>query len=137
MRPLTSAPLPTHTHPMQVMRIQARYWDCMRGLVAQQFKILAADAARQQQLAAMKQRRADALGHANHSHGGSGEEEEEEGGEGQAWQEEDDEEQERQLMQQAQRRPHGLDLLDDADTDTPHQREWVGGAEGASMDGGG
>lgn len=45
------------------MRIQARYWDCMRGLVQQQFKLLAAAAARQEQLAAMKARRAEAAAH--------------------------------------------------------------------------
>lgn len=46
---------------LQVMRIQSRYWGCMRGLVQQQFKVLAAAAARQEQLAAMKARRVEAL----------------------------------------------------------------------------
>lgn len=63
----------------QVMRIQARYWDCMRGVVQQQFKVLAAAAARQEQLASMKARRVEAVGGgSSHGHGADEEEEEEE-----------------------------------------------------------
>jgi hypothetical protein len=45
---------------VQVMRIQARYWACMRALGQQQLKLLAATAARQEHLAAMKLRRQQA-----------------------------------------------------------------------------
>ena len=50
------------------MRIHSRHWECMRHLVQQQFKVLAASIARQEAVAAMKLRR-EALGAAATSSG--------------------------------------------------------------------
>lgn len=116
------------------MRIQSRYWDCMRGLVQQQFKVLAAAAARQEQLAAMKARRAEAATAAG------AEEEEgesprsrlchgEEGEDAEVGALDVDERDEEDALLGAMH-PHnhqrlhaaGLDGLDE-ETDTPHQRE--------------
>ncbi|PSC68929.1 histone deacetylase 15 isoform X1 [Micractinium conductrix] len=123
----------------QVMRIQSRYWDCMRGLVQQQFKVLAAAAARQEQLAAMKARRAEAAVAAPGSLGEEAEEEEE--GEGEDAEEEAGLEMEGLEEGEAgglsahgeallgSLHPHhhhghhaaAFDALEDGDSDTPHQ----------------
>lgn len=123
------------------MRIQSRYWDCMRGLVQQQFKVLAAAAARQEQLAAMKARRAEAAVAAPGSLGEEAEEEEE--GEGEDAEEEAGLEMEGLEEGEAgglsahgeallgSLHPHhhhghhaaAFDALEDGDSDTPHQRE--------------
>lgn len=108
--------------PFQVMRIQSRHWECMRQLVQQQFKVLAAAAARQEALAAMKLRR-EALGGGASSGEGLGdgeceeEEEEVEGDEDMSGGEEEAAE-----AHVHRRPPPGLDG-DEAETDTPHQRE--------------
>lgn len=97
----------------------------MRGLVQQQFKVLAAVAARQEQLAAMKARRLEALGAGEHGeqedspHGtlcnAGGAEVDQEG------------EQEAALLGSLHPRharpPAEGDAVEE-EADTPHQREW-------------
>ena len=133
--PACLPPAPASSLPPspQVMRIQSRYWDCMRGLVQQQFKVLAAAAARQEQLAAMKARRQEAAGAGLGPASGSdlcGEEEEEgeageEVGGGHA-----------HLHHHRHRSPHAPDgLMEETEADTPHRggarRGWGGGGGSA------
>lgn len=123
--------LPSLNHPStppappasrQAMRIQSRHWECMRQLVQQQFKVLAAAAARQEALAAMKMRR-EALGGAASSGEGLGDGEcEEEAEEAEGDEEMSGGEEEAAEAHVHRRPPPGLDG-DDAETDTPHQRE--------------
>lgn len=126
------------------MRIQARYWDCMRGLAQQQLKVLAAAAARQEQLAAMKARRSEgaaagggggeggdeeATSPRSHLYGGNGGHElDMDGG-----LEEGDALLGGMHLRHTRPPPPGLDGLDE-ETDTPHQREC--GARGGLGPGG-
>ncbi|KAL4427667.1 hypothetical protein ABPG75_001756, partial [Micractinium tetrahymenae] len=106
----------------QVMRIQSRYWSCMRGLVQQQFKVLAAAAARQEQLAAMKARRVEALAAGEGGQEGSPRSQLCEDGEAEVDEDGDEEVALLGGMQpHHQRPPVELDALEE-ETDTPHQQ---------------